>query len=33
MTRERRKQRTKGIAEIQKEISNVVAIGGGDDEN
>lgn len=31
-TRERRKQRTKGIAEIQKEISNVVAIGGGDDE-
>lgn len=30
-TRKRKKQRTKGIAEIQKEISNVVAIGGGDD--
>lgn len=31
-TRKRKKQRTKGIAEIQKEVSNVVAIGGGDEE-
>ena len=30
--RKRKQERTKGIAEIQKEISNVVAIGGGDDE-
>lgn len=30
--RKRKKQRTKGIAEIQKEVSNVVAIGGEDEE-
>lgn len=30
--RKQRKQRTKGIAEIQKEVSNIVAIGGGEDE-
>ena len=30
--RKRKQERTKGIAEIQKEISNVVAIGGGEDE-
>lgn len=30
--RKKRKQRTKGIAEVQKEISNVVMAGGGDDE-
>lgn len=30
--RKRRKQRTKGIAEVQKEISNAVAIGCTDDE-
>lgn len=30
--RKQRKQRTKGIAEVQKVISNVVTVGGGEDD-